>query len=87
MITNAYKLALAIAVVGPLTVAAPALASAGSLKEATPAAGTHLRARHQVVRQYWNYAPDRFNGDSWMVLRRDGRHPFAGSIWDNKAPY
>jgi hypothetical protein len=94
---KAPKLAIAIAIIGPLTVATPVLSAAGDLKEHASATSTVLKHRTSVVRQYWDYVPNRrypfynsyYNESYWKGVgpATPDRDPYVGTIWDGVAPY
>lgn len=97
MMMKASTLAIAIVVIGPLTIAAPVLSGAATLKEAAPASATNMRSPRHVARQYWDYAPNGaypfynsyYNEDYWKAvgpLTRK-RDPYTGTYWDGVAPY
>jgi hypothetical protein len=87
MMIKASTLAVALAVVGPLTFAGPVLSAAATLKEAPSASPRH----------YWNYAPDRaypsnnsyYDEDYWKAVGplTPKRDPYAGTYFDNVYPY
>ena len=88
MTIKASKLAIAIGVVGPLTVAmtggtyaAPALSDAIALKAAAPIAATEVKYRKHAPR-YWDYSTN-WNYPGY----NQGYDPLRGTYWDNVAPY
>jgi hypothetical protein len=99
MIT-ASKLAIAIAVAGPLAAAAAATSFAAAVpsnavavKAAAPAAATDVRYRRNVARQYWDY-DSYYDGAYWRGIQgvapyssNNGYDPLRGTYWDNVAPY
>jgi hypothetical protein len=81
MTIKVSKLAIAIAVVGPLTVAmtggafaAPVPSGALALKAAAPNAATDVKYRKHAPQ--WGYP-----------AYRQGYDPLRGTYWDNVAPY
>ena len=88
MTIKASKLAIAISVVGPLTVAvtgganaAPALSGANALKAAAPIAATDVKYRKHAPR-YWGYS------SNWSYPAYSQAYdPLRGTLWDNVAPY
>jgi hypothetical protein len=88
MTIKASKLAIAIGVVGPLTVAmmggsyaAPALSGAIALKAAASIAATDVKYRKHAPR-YWDYSTN------WgYPAHRQGYDPLRGTYFDNVAPY
>jgi hypothetical protein len=89
MTIKVSKLAMAIAVVGPLTVAVTGGAFAASvpsgavaLKAAAPNAATDVKYRKHAPQQYWDYSTN------WgYPAYRQGYDPLRGTYWDNIAPY
>ena len=83
MTIKASKLAIAISVVGPLTVAvtgganaAPALSGANALKAAAPIAATDVKYRKHAPR-YWDYSTN-WNYPGYS----QGYDPLRGTYWD-----
>ena len=89
MTIKASKLAIAIGVVAPLTVAimtrgtyaAPALSGAVALKAAAPIAASDVKYRKDAPR-YWDYSANW--GDP---AHRQGYDPSRGTYWDDVATY
>jgi hypothetical protein len=88
MTFKASKLAIAIGVVGPLTIAmmggtyaAPAPSGAIALKAAALIAATDVKYRKHPP-QYWDYST---NWD--YPAHRQGYDPLRGTYWDIVAPY
>jgi hypothetical protein len=89
MTIKASKLAGAIAVVAPLTMAmtgasyaTPTLSGAVALKAAAPIAATEVKYRKQT--QCWNTST---NGGYPAYNQGQGYDPLRGTYWDNVAPY
>ena len=87
MTIKASKLAIAIGVVGPLTIAmmggtyaAPALSGAIALKTAGPIVATDVKYRKYAPR-YWDYSTN------WGYPASGGYDPLRGTYFDNVAPY
>jgi hypothetical protein len=94
------KLAIAIAVAGPLAAAAVATSFAAAVpsnavavKAAAPASATDVQYRKNAVRQYWNYDPY-YNGAYWRGIQgvapyssNNTYDPLRGTHWDGVAPY
>lgn len=90
MTIKASKLAIAIAVVAPLTMAmtgasyaTPALSGAVALKAAVSTPATEVKYRKQPS-QCWNNST---NWDNPTYNQGQGYDPLRGTYWDNVAPY